>query len=205
MKRFKNVALIPGMIVMLGLLSCSKDDGDTVSAGSDIVFDGKTYAMVDGLISDYGSYEPLDGEGTATHYNFDFDIVDAALVTITDSDGDTYQGAGDATTIHVYVELFAPSTTSFSAGTYEYVNDETATPADIAGKFVFFSGEVELDSDGVENGDLDGPEYEINGGTVTITGTNKDDFAITFNVTTSGGKTLTGSYSGEFDFQDDTD
>jgi len=188
---------------MVGLLSCSKDDGDDVSAGSDIVFDGKTYAMVDGLISDYGSYEPIDGGSPDTHYNYDFDIIDAELVTITESDGSTYQGPAANTTIHVYVELFSPGTSTFNAGTFTYMSDDAATAADIAGKFFFFGGEVELDTDGVENGDLDGPEYEINGGTVTVTGTNKDDFALTFDVTTSGGKTLTGSYSGDFEFQVD--
>ena len=206
MKNLRKLVFIPGMIAIAGIMSCSKDDAaETVATENDMVFDGKTYTVVDGLISDYGSYEPLDGGSTDTHYNYDFDVVDAPLVTITD-DGETYLGAGDGTTFHVYIELFSPGTSAFQAGTFSYMNEDgNPTAADIEGKFFFFAGEVELDSDGVENGDLDGPEYEINGGTVTVTGTSASNYSISFDVTTSGGKTLTGSYSGTFRFEDQTD
>ena len=189
---------------MAGLLSCSKDDGDSAS-GVEITFDGKTYTMVAGRSEDYGSSNPADDSNSDTHYNFDLTIADAAFVQITDTDGDIEFRAGDDITFGVYVELFSPTTASFQVGTFNFIANADAL-ASIEGKFWFSAAEVFIPTGGVDSdGDPSFDEYEATGGTVTVTGSGPTDFVITYNLQFSGGKTLTGTYSGDFVFSDETD
>ncbi|MEP1097587.1 MAG: hypothetical protein ABJG78_20890 [Cyclobacteriaceae bacterium] len=206
MKRLKNLALIPGMIVMAGLLSCSKDDGDSAS-GVEITFDGKTYTMVAGRSEDYGPSNPADDSSSDTHYNFDLTVADAAFVQVTDTDGDIEFRAGSDMTFGVYVELFSPGTSAFQVGTFNFVDGEQSEVlSSIEGKFFFSAAEVFMPTGGVDSdGDPEFNEYEATGGTVTVTGSAPTDFVITYNLQFAGGKTLTGTYSGDFVFSDEND
>ncbi len=204
MKRLKSMVLIPGIVAMIYLTSCSSDDSGGGDALNVITFDGTAYTMVAGLVEDYGSGEPINDLGDATHYNFDFTIIDDEIVTITTPD-ETYLGAGPDATIGIYIELFSPGTSGFQAGTFNFVEYDGVTQSDIAGEYFFFGGEVELDSDGTENGDFDGDEFEITGGSVTVVGSGTTEWTITYNLQVSGGRTVVGTYTGPFTYSDNRD
>ena len=125
------------------------------------------------------------------------------IVVVEEGDGSIYYGGSDDATIITYVQLYSPGTDAFQAGTFEYINPDTATLADVQGNFFFGYGEVELDNDGVENGDLDGPEFDITGGTITVTPL-EAGYDVTFDLETSAGN-IRGSYSGGFQYLDNTD
>lgn len=202
MKLLKSSALILGVIVGTSLISCSDDDTETQNGENQISLDNQTYTLTDGIIQDYGSETPFDQTTDDSHYNFDFIVLDSDVVEIQD-DGDTYIGAGPETTILVYIELFSPGATGFQAGTFNYFDESTTTQSDVDGEFFFTYGEVETDTDGVVNGDLDGPEYEVIGGSVTVVGSGTTDYTITFDLTLTGNRTLTGTYSGDFTYFDE--
>lgn len=201
MQKLKSMTLILGMISVSLILSCSSDE--SVDLTNQITFDGNVYIMTSGLVSDYGAYAPLDNNtGQESHYNFDFVILDAPLEQLQDG-SDTFIGPSASTTIVIYIELFSPGTSTFQAGTFNYIDEDNATQADIDGEFFFSYGEIELDTDGVVNGDLDGPEYELTGGSVVVEGSGNTDYTITYNLTTTGGRSLSGTYTGEFTYSDE--
>ena len=180
----------------LFIISCSKDDDDDDDANNNtVVYDGTSYTMVDGLVSDYGSYDPID-LGTASHYNIDFAIVDAVLVQVTEGDY-TYWNPGENTTIWAYAELFSSGTASFQTGTFVFIDYDTATAESIEGKIFFTDVEV-----GVISGTSE-LEFEATAGTVTVSGSGTN-YTISFDITLENGKKLTGGYSGVFKFEDET-
>lgn len=190
---------------MAGLLSCSKDDGDTAS-GAEITFDGKTYTIVEGRSENYGASDPADDSNSDSHYNYDLTLADVAFKEITDSDGDIEFTADDAT-FGVYVELFSPGTSAFQVGTFNFIGgDQSEMLSSIEGKFFFSAAEVFIPTGGVDSdGDPAFDEFEATGGSVTVTGSAPKDFVITYDLQFTGGKTLTGTYSGDFVFSDETD
>ncbi|MEP5610839.1 MAG: hypothetical protein ABJP45_01255 [Cyclobacteriaceae bacterium] len=205
MKRFKNVALIPGMIVMAGLLSCSKDDSGTTSTNV-ITFNGEAFTMVAGRSQDYGPSDPVDNN--LSHYNYDLTISDAAFVVETDADGDTGFEPGTDFGIVVYVELFSPGVSTFQVGTFNFIDGEQAEVqlSLIEGNFFFSAAEVFMPAGGLDSdGDPLLNEYEATGGTVTVTGSAPTDFVVTYNLQLTGGMTLTGTYSGDFVFSNEND
>lgn len=171
------------------LMSCEKDDDDDDGGSNSIVFDGTSYSIKDGLISDYGAYD--------THWNYDFVLVNAALTEVTE-DGYTYFDAPEAT-FYVYAELFSPGTSSFQTGTFQYMSYD-ASAEDVDGKYYFYDVTV-----GTRNADgTNEMDYEATAGTVKVTGSGSN-YTIEFDVTVEGGKTVKGSYSGTFKTEDETE
>lgn len=189
--RIFTLALIASSLHLL--ISCSNDDEGT-PVGSTITFNGTNYNMVGGLVLDYGASDPVTFGANETHYNYDFTITDADISLV---------GPGASATLLVYIELFSPGTSGFEIGTFNFADENTTTVEDVDGEYFFFSGEIETDTDGVEGGDLDGPEYEITGGSVTVTGSGPENYIITYNLSTDGGQ-LTGTYNGQWIFIDAT-
>lgn len=204
MKAFKSVLLALGFL----FFSCGDDDGGSTTGGT-FTFDGQTYTAVDGFIEDYGAVDPFEGGGTATHFNYVMGISDADFVMITD-DGDPYFGGSDGVSIVIYLNLYSDGVTSFQDGTFSFIDLDGASTADISGESFFTRGELELDDDNLApNGDLDGDEYEITGGTITLTGS-ETNYTIDFDLDITEWESGTpvgnavGSYSGEFQYQDNS-
>ena len=205
MRKFKSMLFGLTIVTMLFLVSCSNDDGDTAPPLTDnsMIFDGVTYTILDAAIDDYGPQDPT-GSGADTHYYHYMGFSDSEfIVVVEEGDGSTYYGGSDDATIVTYVQLYSPGVEAFQTGTFEYINPDTAAFADVDGNFFFGYGEVELDNDGVENGDLDGPEFDITGGTITVTPLDMG-YDVTFDLETSAGN-IRGSYSGGFQYLDNTE
>ncbi|WP_424961164.1 hypothetical protein [Ekhidna sp.] len=204
MKTIKSTFLLFGFLIF----SCGDDDGGN-TAGGTFTFDGQTYTAVDGFIEDYGAVDPFEGGGTATHFNYVMGISDADFEKYLD-EGDLYFGGDDGVSIVIYLNLYSDGVTSFQEGTFNFIDLDGASAADISGKSFFTRGELELDDDGLApNGDLDGAEYEITGGTITLTGS-ETNYTIDFDLVITEWETGTpvgnavGSYSGEFQYQNNS-
>ena len=191
MKILKISTLFFLSVLIGGVMSCSSDDDDNGSANA-FTFDGISYTMVDGVVEDYGASAPSISGGDDSHYNFDFTISDDVM---------TPSGAyfGSETTFAVYVELFAPSTTEFQTGTFNYMDGETSDALDINGQFFFSAAEVIVVS-GVVDGSVNGTEYQVTGGSVTVSGSSATSYIVEYDLNIAGGKTLTGTYSAGFQF-----
>lgn len=199
METFKLVNLIFALSLLSCFLSCTNDDPED-SLSNSFSFGGEIYIMVDGLIEDDGAINPLDFMAADTHNNMDFTVSDGAFVEITDGTK-PFIGPGSNTTFLVYVSLNSPVIDDFKTGTFEYINLDNATEEDIDGKYFISGGEIETDNDGVDGGDLDGPEFEIISGSVIVTGSGPIGYTLTFDLETNGGS-LTGTYSGSFTYED---
>lgn len=199
MKTFRLVSLLLALSLLSSFLSCTSDNPED-SLSNSFSFGAETHIMVDGLIEDDGAINPINFMGADTHYNMDFTISDGAFVEIADGTK-PFTGPSSSTTFLIYVSLHSPGVEDFKIGTFEYMNLDNATEEDIEGKFFMDGGEIETDNDGVEGGDLDGPEFEIIGGSVIVTGFGPTGYSLTFDLETSGGP-LIGTYSGSFTYED---
>lgn len=211
MKKLKTITAFTAIFALLLFTACSDDDDDSTTnsggntapaSSSAISFDSKSYNMLSGLILDYGSASVLDST-LESHYNMDFYMLDGTLTLVQDSINDDEYIASNNSTILVYVELFSPDTTSFKTGTFTFIDEDSVTVSSTSGKYFFTYGEVELDNDGVVNGDFDGPEFDLVGGSVVVSGTPPSSYTLNYNLQVEGGRTLTGTYNGSFIYRDD--
>ena len=131
MKLLKTKSILLLSFLSILLLSCKDDEKESTAASNKLNFEGSTYTFQGGVISDYGSADLLNS-GSPTHYNFDFIIADDDFVLGADQEYSPLNA-----TIGLYIELFSASTSSFQAGTFQYVDGDNATVADIEGKNVF--------------------------------------------------------------------
>jgi hypothetical protein len=181
----------------LFIVACEKDDDDDDDNGNNtIVFDGTSYTIVDGLVEDYGEYDPIES-GEYTHWNYDFSLLDVEFTQETE-EGYTYWDAPESASFFAYAELFSPGTTSFQAGTFEFIEYDSATPENIDGKFFFNEAYMGIKVDGDETG------FEATAGTVKVSGSGSN-WTIEFDLTLEGGKTAKGSYSGTFKMEDESE
>lgn len=190
----KRLCLPPYLILaaffLLFLCSCSKDEDEPKNELNVLTFDGTPYTMVDGIVEDYGHGFLFDN-GSSPHYNFDFSVFDGEVTLI--ENGYTSIGVS----LEVYIELFAPGE-SFTAGTFSFVNEDTATESDVVGKYIFADASVTVVPD--SGSDVD---YEAVGGSVTVSGSGTTDYTIEFDLQLEGGTSLTGTYSGDFQYSDE--
>ena len=98
--------------------------------------------------------------------------------------------------------VFSSDESNLEAGDYQFidVNSEEFTNDNVAG-MNFFSGSFLLDENNDKQLD-DSDEIDVNGGTVTITGT-QPNYTVIFDLTLENGKTVKGNYSGTFEMADD--
>ena len=182
-------------LVLVGAMmaSCSSDDEKVVEpeAKNAFTYDGKEYGLKDGYIVDYGNIDPFYNYDD-THYNYDFYISDGEYVK---EQEDIWYDAVDAVT-EISLYLFYPSSTTFGEAEFAFYDDETILD-DIRDKAVF-AAEVWFDANGNGVRDEDGdPWIDATGGTVTVTGSDKN-YTLFYELQLEDGKTVKGSFSGEF-------
>lgn len=148
---------------------CNKDDDDT-AVKNEFTYDGNTYDLVKGYLNDVGP----NFNGT---HDFDIYLTSSGL----SNNNGTITGTGDL----IYLDLNTNSSTGLEAGTYNWSSTRTAfsivpgSQAYIDYNFATFSGTTIAATAGTV-------DVAINGMETTIT----------FNLTMSGGKTLTGEWKG---------
>ncbi|MEQ8623587.1 MAG: hypothetical protein RJQ00_02655 [Vicingaceae bacterium] len=208
MKNFRITTLLMATIALLSFSACSDDDSDDNNSGgtksptsNTITFDGTTYNLNSGLASDYGA-TTIGNSNVSSHYNYDFETLDGTITANQDTTGDEFIRSANST-ISIYVELFSPDTSSFKTGTFNYIPDSMVTEVSIQGKYWFSASDVQLDNDGVVDGQFDGPNYDVVGGSVIVSGTGPASYTLTYNLQFEGGRNLTGTYNSSFLYNDE--
>ncbi|SFT86126.1 Cadherin domain-containing protein [Algoriphagus locisalis] len=149
---------------------------------NDLSFNGTNYTFIDGLIEDYGNYNPIDDEGDlSTHYNYDFIIIDDEIkITTVEENGESYtEYNAENATISVYAELFSPNANSFQPGTFEFTNLEGITKEDVVGDYFFRYMGLEIDP----NSEMEDNYYEAISGIVVVVENSNLNYTITYDVT----------------------
>ncbi len=142
-------------------------DEGTGNNGGEVTIEGITYNLVDGLIDDFG--------GDGTHYNYDFILVDDAILL--DEDDDFIPG--EETTIGIYVELFSAGDASFEAGTFDYL-DESISPSFTQSYFNYLNISTFTEAIGTnEDPEADGYFVAV-GGTVTVVENSELNYTLTY-------------------------
>lgn len=168
MKKVLQLLLISAIALQI---SCSKDDEGPVMIQNEFTYDGNTYSLSQGILTDYD--EIINGSR-------DYDIT---LL----SSGITFSSGGDPTGTGnlIYLDLNSSSTTSFEPGIFTW--DEFRGPNIIvdAGLAINFNFDTSTESDAIF----------IKDGTVTVQ-KEEDSYTITFALTTDDNKAIVGYYKG---------
>lgn len=175
----KKLLYLAAALALLATASCKDDEGGPPPVTDAIMFDGKGYNGEKGLVFDYGD----DGE----YYNYDFMVADANI-TMEDLEADQI----DATFL-MYAELFSLGTESFRTGTF----------TSGAGENLYYTN-IQLIVDTNNDGMLSSEDqlYDVQNGDFTVAGGTGTNYTLTFDLTVAGGKKLTGTYSGNFEYID---
>lgn len=181
-------------LTLLAAVSC-KDDAAAPAPqapeANTIQFDGTAYPVKTGMVDNYG---PVSVSGSEdSHYNYLFTITDASQ-------------ANSTMRYMLLADLYAAGASSFTPGTFSWFDQVDYQDADVANQSVFIGS---LLLDGNQDGDLDdiasGQDLHLEptGGTVSVTGAGTN-YTITYDLRFEGGKHLTGSYAGTFEYFDET-
>jgi hypothetical protein len=161
-------------------VSCSKD---AVEKKNFIAYDGVEYPLTKAYFEGYGQDQPNEGYLIdAYFFSEGINVIGANPNQI-----DSLSGSGTV----VYLELFSNIKDLLEKGDYIYDANQTY----LSNTFDF--GLVGLNFD-INNGN--GSVFDISGGKVSVK-TSGTSYEITFDLTESGGKKITGSYSGEVKYQ----
>lgn len=163
------------MIAFTVFSGCNKDDDDMgTTVKNEFTYDGTKHSIAKGYLSSLGS----NGNGT-----FDYDIF-LTTAGITKGGAAGLTGMGD----YVYLDLNSISTTGLVAGTYNWSNSRTDFSV-VPGSATFLNYDFATFS---------GTTLAATAGTVdvAISGT---ETTVTFSLTLTGGKTVTGEWKGVLD------
>lgn len=160
-------------------VSCSKD---AVEKKNFIAYDGVEYPLTQAFFEGYGQDQPNEG------YNIDaYFFSEGVKASGPGNEIGTLSGSGTV----IYFELFSNLKDVLEKGDYIYDANQTF----LSNTFDF--GLVGLNYDVTnENGTV----LEITGGKVSVK-TSGTSYEITFDLTESGGKKITGTYSGEVKYK----
>lgn len=170
----KNIIRTIVLVTMLGIVfvSCSDEGEDPAPKTNFFSVDGTEYSLSEGLTIEYGGSE-------TSGYNFDLLVFSSGLEP--DLNTETFTGEGD----FIYFELWSTSTTGLVAGTYTISTENLPN--------TFTSNNININY--VASTKTSDAEYEASAGTVTIA-VDGSTYSINFDLTVTGGKTLTGNYTG---------
>lgn len=192
-----NIFLFALLGMVLSLSACKDDDEDNPTVEDSFTYNNQTYQVNSGAILEYGPIGLTDDEDT--HFANAFLVSDGTMSFPQDADP-SLTGA----TYVLITFLYSKNPSSFSGGTFEWVNPATATPDDVLGKDVMLFASLSIDSnndgDVEDSGDLD---YEVSAGNVVVEGSGTN-YSVTYDLTFNGQR-LQGNYEGPFTIIDGSD
>jgi len=171
----KNLALIfIGLLMCITIISCKKDKESNDIPETYFEFNGKTYGLSKGFFIEYGE---------SPNNNYEFDIFMYSGMHIYDPD--SVVGSGNTIGFNIY-----SAKPNIESGTYEYNEEWDVTGTFDVGLFV-----LEWDENDPENQDW----VYISDGNISIQN-NNNVFDISFECTSTEGKSVKGRYRGTPDF-----
>ncbi len=157
------------------MASCSKDDTPIIN---ELIYGDDVFPATHGLIIDNGPIED-------SHYNYNFYISDGKITS--DSEGNF--DIDESVTYIVYASLASQGPAKFSVGEFTF-----STTPQLTDRNIFISPSISIES---VNGSFPIPGTA---GTIIISGL-APNYTITYDLIFFD-KTLTGSFSGEFEIQE---
>ncbi len=171
MKSYNIYTLFLAFYLILSTVSCKKDKD--LPLENFMKFDGKTYALENGLLEYYGQV-------TGTGYNFDLFLYTRGLTFI------PYSGLSGKGSM-LFMEIYTEGSQGLSAGTYDF---------DIGGSGEAFTFEnIQMVKD-LNTDDKTGTVTYFTSGSIVIADST-EGYLFDITVTTTGGKTLTAHFKGE--------
>ncbi|WP_020538767.1 hypothetical protein [Lewinella cohaerens] len=159
------------MIAFTVFSGCNKDDDDMgTTVKNEFTYDGTTYSLAKGYLNDVGA------NFNSTH---DFDVFLAS--TGVSKSGSSLTGTGDL----IYLDLNTNSATGLEVGTYNWSDTRTAFSI-VPGSQIYTDYNF---------GSFTGTTISATAGTVDVA-IDGMETTVTFNLTTSDGKTVTGEWKG---------
>ena len=175
------------LLALLATVSCKDDDSPAPIPANAVSFNGKIFKPNTALVGDLGpSYMTMEDD--PSHYTNIFILTDATE-------------ENPKASFMLMSFMFSLGSENFTTGTFNWFNYEEYDIADIEDKSVYM---LYMVVDGNNDGDIEDVdtgkdfEYEATAGKVTIAGAGASKYTITYDVTFAGGKTLKGTYTGEF-------
>ena len=179
-------------LIIIVLTCCSDDQTEQASNDNTLVYGEQSYPMDAGMFR-------IDG-GTENHYHVDIATTDGSITP-------TYVNVGNLVIpiwrplgekVEFWAEMYSAGTTSFTTGTFEFSTTTEQEVDDPSLKDISFFNEayVGFDADG-DNVVREEEEIMVSGGTITVKGS-YPDYEILFDLQLENGRSVTGSYSGEF-------
>lgn len=167
------------VLFILLLFSCKKE----TPTANYFEYEMSKYPVDIGMIEGYGKLEP-----EVTGYNFDVTIHSSGILF--SAIDESYSGYGNI----IYLEMFSGSADQLSPGTYNFDNAGSMDPMTFdIGRFGMY---VDMD-------EQSGTIILANSGSVTVSKTG-EIWTLIFNCATSAGNSITGKYSGELEYYDNT-
>lgn len=162
------------LLLSLFISGCKKDKNET--ANNQLSYNGTAFNLSQGFLENYGK------SGTEG-YNVDLSLLSSEF-TIHESNGEisSVTGVGNA----IYFEIFTSLPGKLDIRDYLYDNMGSGTEGTFDGGMLMLGYNVTTEA---------GTTVAITGGKVSVT-SNGSEYEITFNVTASNGKTITGYYKG---------
>jgi len=180
------------------LVSCDKSDENEdispIGEPNRLVFDEQSYTLENGLL--------LNRKESGNHYKINFMVTDGAFTAV-----DVFIGNVPITywyfigeTVSLDLRLFAPGTTNFNIGTFNYSElseDDLGENLDLADEFLFTKSQVGLDVNNDGEVEDETELFDVTGGTITVEGS-FPDFRIVFDLVLENGQSVSGNYETEY-------
>ena len=189
----KNLMLIL-LAIIVGFTSC--EPGSDNSPDNIVEYNSTKYTISKGAFLDDGPYNYYGS--TNTHYDHLFYTTDGTF---------TYNASGELTdakgniAISAYLSSFGAS--SFKTGIYTFISDAndgslsaTQLKSKYENKSFFYEAGIALGSS-INSSLANIIPINVTSGTIKVEGT-KPNYTLTYDLVLVGGKTVKGSYTGEF-------
>ena len=183
------------VLLIIGGCAGDNDDAVTPTTANQVTYGNTPYSLANGLANDYRT---IDSDN---HYNIDFSVSDGLFIPFLVDLGTgilvQLWNVSDGT-IEIHAELYSPGPGAFKNGTFNYTSlpeSEIEDPS-LVGEYFFQDAYVAIDTDGDQDLGED-EEIAVTGGTIQVSGTSPE-YNLVYNLTLADGKTLRGSFSGEF-------
>ncbi|UII27545.1 hypothetical protein LVD15_03685 [Fulvivirga maritima] len=181
------------------MTSCSDDDSkEGPEVTNSFMYNSNTYEVKDASITDYGA-DRVEGHD---YYYYEFSLTNGSYELVEDSvDPDYFYFQVKGGTYDVNLDLYYPSASVFGPGEYVFASEEMISDGSIINTPFIDWAEIRLDlnNDGIYDGD---ETIAAVGGSVEVTGSDKE-YTLFFELNLEDGRTLSGSFSGEFKYVKD--
>ena len=184
-KQLKSLSRIPGMMVIAFLMSCSNDDGASLT--NMLFFEGTNYHIVDGFVHDFGVRDVYSTVTDQKFYQLDFRLFDGEV----SAQGNAWTTSREVS-FEVHLKLYSPEGSSFQYGTFNFVDRSALEASDVEDNLVFSDASVTVGTNYIVR--------NVVGGSVEVSDLGDNRYSVWLNLQVEGDRLLTGRYTGNIQY-----